>query len=148
VDPVADEKKKGILTEFKEFILRGNVVDLAVAVVIGAAFTAVVTAFVGSIITPLIAAVFGKPSFEGLTFEINGSVFTYGVFLNALVTFISVAAVIFFLVIKPLNYMAERRRKGLDADDTDERPCPECLSDIPKEATRCRYCTSEVPKVA
>jgi large conductance mechanosensitive channel len=141
------EKKKGVLTEFKEFILRGNVVDLAVAVVIGAAFTAVVTALVAGIFTPLIAAVFGKQDFSEITFEINGSTFAIGVVLNALFAFITVALVIFFLVVKPLNYMTERRRKGLDADDSDERPCPECLSEIPKEATRCRYCTSEVPPI-
>jgi large conductance mechanosensitive channel len=141
------EKKKGVLTEFKEFILRGNVVDLAVAVVVGAAFTAVVTSMVTNIFTPLIAAVFGKPDFSGITFEINGSVFGIGLFINALIAFLLIALVIFFLVVKPLNYMTERRRKGLDADDSDERPCPECLSEIPKEATRCRYCTSEVPPV-
>jgi large conductance mechanosensitive channel len=141
------EKKKGVLTEFKEFILRGNVVDLAVAVVVGAAFTAVVTSMVTNIFTPLIAAVFGKPDFSGITFEINGSVFGIGLFINALIAFLLIALVIFFLVVKPLNYMTERRRKGLDADDSDERPCPECLSEIPKEATRCRYCASEVPPI-
>jgi large conductance mechanosensitive channel len=141
------EKKKGVLIEFKEFILRGNVVDLAVAVVVGAAFTAVVTSMVTNIFTPLIAAVFGKPDFSDITFEINGSVFGIGLFINALIAFLLIALVIFFLVVKPLNYMTERRRKGLDADDSDERPCPECLSEIPKEATRCRYCTSEVPPI-
>jgi len=140
-------EKKGVVTEFKEFILRGNVVELAVAVVIGAAFTAVVTSFVANIITPLIAAIFGKPDFSELSFTINKSVFTYGTFLNSVITFLSIALVIFFFVVKPMNYMAERRRKGLD-DDTDERPCPQCLSDIPKEATRCKFCTSEVPPVA
>jgi len=140
-------EKKGVVTEFKEFILRGNVVDLAVAVVIGAAFTAVVTSFVANIITPLIAAIFGQPDFRDLNFKINDSIFTYGLFLNAVISFLAIALVIFFLVIKPLNYMAERRRKGLDADETDERPCPQCLGEIPKEATRCRYCTSEVPPV-
>lgn len=144
---MAEEKKKGVVTEFKEFILRGNVVELAVAVVIGAAFTAVVTAFVANIITPLIAAIFGKPSFSELSFKINGSIFTYGLFLNAVISFVAIALVIFFFVVKPLNYMTERRRKGLDADDTDDRPCPQCLSDIPKEATRCKFCTSEVPPV-
>ncbi|HEY6532014.1 MAG TPA: large conductance mechanosensitive channel protein MscL [Acidimicrobiales bacterium] len=145
---MAEEKKKGVITEFKEFILRGNVVDLAVAVVIGAAFTAVVTSMVNNIFTPLIAAVFGKPDFSDITFEINGSTFGIGLFINSLIAFLLIALVIFFVVIKPLNYMTERRRKGLDADDSDERPCPECLSEIPKEATRCRYCTSEVPPIA
>jgi large conductance mechanosensitive channel len=142
---MADEKK-GIVTEFKEFILRGNVVELAIAVVIGTAFTALVTSLVTNIFTPLIAAVFGKPDFKELTFEINGSVFTYGLFVNALISFLSIAVVIFFFVVKPMNYLTERRRKGLD-DDTDDRACPFCKSDIPKEATRCAYCTSEVPAV-
>jgi large conductance mechanosensitive channel len=139
--------KKGVVAEFKEFILRGNVVDLAVAVVIGAAFTAVVTSLVNNIFTPLIAAIFGEPDFSALTFTINDSKFFYGSFINSVISFLAIAVVIFFFVIKPLNYMAERRRKGLDADETDERPCPECLSEIPKEATRCRYCTSEVPPI-
>jgi large conductance mechanosensitive channel len=142
---MADEKK-GIVTEFKEFILRGNVVELAVAVVIGAAFTAVVTSLVENIFTPLIAAIFGKPDFRNLTFEINGSVFTYGLFINALISFVLIALVIFLFVVKPMNYLTERRRRGLD-DDTDERACPFCRSDIPKVATRCAYCTSEVPAV-
>jgi large conductance mechanosensitive channel len=142
---MADEKK-GVLTEFKEFVLRGNVVDLAVAVVIGAAFTAVVTSFVANIITPLIAAIFGKPDFKELTFTINKSQFFYGSFLNAVISFLAIAFVLFFFVVKPLNYMTQRRRKGLD-DDTDERPCPECRSSIPNEATRCAFCTSSVPPV-
>ena len=141
------EEKKGVLAEFKEFVLRGNVVDLAVAVVIGAAFTAVVTSFVANIITPLIAAIFGKPDFKELTFTINKSQFFYGSFLNAVISFLAIAFVVFFFVVKPLNYMTERRRKGLD-DDTDERPCPECKSSIPEEATRCAFCTTQVPPVA
>src|SRR4051812_12065634 len=106
------EQKKGMATEFKEFILRGNVVDLAVAVVIGAAFGAVIAALVRDLLTPLIAAIFGKPDFAGLTFTINKSKFFYGDFLNAVITFLSVAAAIFFLVVKPLNYLTERRRRG------------------------------------
>lgn len=139
--------KKGVVTEFKEFILRGNVVDLAVAVVIGAAFTGVVNSLVKDIFTPLIGAIFGKPDFSELTFSINGSKFFYGSFINALIAFLSIAVVIFFFVVKPLNYMNERRNKGLDLDETDERPCPECLGEIPKEATRCRFCTSQVPPI-
>jgi large conductance mechanosensitive channel len=142
---MADEKK-GIVTEFKEFILRGNVVELAVAVVIGAAFTAVVNSLVKDIFTPLIAAIFGQPDFSELTFTINDSQFFYGNFINALIAFLSIAFVIFFFVVKPLNHLAERRRKGLE-DDTGERACPFCRSDIPKEATRCAFCTSEVPAV-
>ncbi len=138
------EKKKGILAEFKEFILRGNVVDLAVAVVVGAAFGAVVNALVRDLLTPLIAAIFGKPDFGALKFTVNDSQFLYGDFLNAVITFVSIAAAVFFFVVKPLNYLMERRRRGEDEDDTDERPCPDCLSSIPKEAKRCAFCTSEV----
>ena len=144
---MADEKK-GIVTEFKEFILRGNVVDLAVAVVMGAAFTAVVTSLVANIFTPLIAAIFGKPDFSSLSFTINKSTFTYGAFFNSLISFVLIALVVFLFIIKPMNYLLEKRRKGLDDDDTDERPCPECRSSIPNEATRCAFCTSQVPPVA
>jgi large conductance mechanosensitive channel len=105
-----------MLAEFKAFLMRGNVVDLAVAVVIGAAFGAVVTAFVADIITPIIAAIFGKPDFSGLTFTINGSVFRYGDFLNALITFISIAAAIFFFVVKPMNMLAARRAAGQEPE--------------------------------
>jgi len=142
------EEKKGIVTEFKEFILRGNVVDLAVAVVMGAAFTAVVTSLVANIFTPLIAAIFGKPDFSSLSFTINKSTFTYGAFFNSLISFVLIALVVFLFIIKPMNYLLEKRRKGLDDDDTDERPCPECRSSIPNEATRCAFCTSQVPPVA
>jgi large conductance mechanosensitive channel len=142
---MADEKK-GIVTEFKEFILRGNVVELAIAVVVGTAFTALVASLVTNIFTPLVAAIFGKPDFKDLTFEINGSTFGIGLFVNSVIAFLSISVVVFFLVVKPMNYMTERRRKGLD-DDTDERACPFCKSDIPKEATRCAYCTSEVAAV-
>jgi large conductance mechanosensitive channel len=107
-----------MLKEFRAFILRGNVVDLAVAVVIGAAFGAVVTAFVADIVTPLIAAIGGKPDFAALSFTINGSTFRYGHLLNAIISFLIIAAVIFFLVVKPLNMLAERRKRG-------EEPEPE-----------------------
>ena len=106
------EEKKGVVTEFKEFVLRGNVVDLAVAVVIGAAFTAVVTSFVANIITPLIAAIFGKPDFKELTFTINKSQFFYGSFLNAVISFLAIAFVVFFFVVKPLNYMTRAAPQG------------------------------------
>ena len=101
-----------MIKEFREFILRGNVVDLAVAVVIGAAFGAVVTAFVADIVTPLIAAIGGKPDFAALSFTINDSTFRYGHLLNAIISFLIIAAVIFFLVVKPLNVLAERRKRG------------------------------------
>ncbi|HVM63293.1 MAG TPA: large conductance mechanosensitive channel protein MscL [Acidimicrobiales bacterium] len=105
-------EKKGVLTEFKEFLLRGNLVELAVAVVIGTAFAAVVAAFVKDIITPIIAAIFGKPDFGSLYFTINKSRFAYGEFINALITFVCVAVAVFFFVVKPVNYLIERRRRS------------------------------------
>ena len=131
-----------MLKEFKAFLLRGNVVDLAVAVVIGTAFGAVITAFVADLITPLIAAIGGEQDFSALKFEINSSQFLYGAFINAVISFVLVAAAIFFFVVKPVNAMAARRRD----EDTPPtvRPCPECLSEIPLAARRCAYCTAEV----
>jgi large conductance mechanosensitive channel len=105
-----------MLAEFKAFLMRGNVVDLAVAVVIGAAFGLVVQAFVADIITPIIAAIFGKPDFSNLTFTINGSVFRYGDFLNAVIAFLAVAAAIFFFVVKPMNVLAARRAAGQEPE--------------------------------
>jgi large conductance mechanosensitive channel len=134
-----------MLREFKQFIMRGNVVDLAIAVVIGTAFAAVVAAFVADIITPLIAAIFGKPDFGNLSFTINKSTFLYGNFINALITFLSVAAAIFFFVVKPLNVLEARRARGEPTESPTTRPCPECLSEIPIAANRCAFCTSEVP---
>ena len=132
-----------MLKEFRDFVLRGNVVELAVAVVIGAAFGAVVTAFVASFITPLIAAIGGKPDFSDLAFTINGSRFTYGSFFNALLSFLIIAAVVFFFVVRPLNKLMARM-KPEPALDRVVHPCPECLSDIPEEARRCAFCTAEV----
>jgi large conductance mechanosensitive channel len=137
---------KGVAQEFKEFLLRGNVVDLAVAVVIGAAFGAVVTSFVENLITPLIAAIGGQPDFAGIDFEINGSTFQIGLFLNALIAFVIIAAVIFFFVVKPMNVLIERSKKEPTPDPT-TRKCPACLSEVPNEATRCAYCTSELTPV-
>jgi large conductance mechanosensitive channel len=133
--------------EFRAFILRGNLVDLAIAVVIGAAFTAVVNALVRDLITPLIAAIFGEPNFDALSFTINGSRFAYGDFLNALLTFLIVAAVVFFLVVKPVTLLMARMRTEPDVD-SHTRGCPECLSQIPVAARRCAFCTSEVPPAA
>jgi large conductance mechanosensitive channel len=132
-----------MLKEFRDFVLRGNVVELAVAVVIGAAFGALVTAFVSSFITPLIAAIGGKPDFSALAFTINGSRFTYGLFLNALISFLIIAAVIFFLVVRPLNALMARRHPEPAVGEM-TRACPECLSDIPSGARRCAFCTAEV----
>jgi large conductance mechanosensitive channel len=132
-----------ILKEFRAFILRGNVVDLAVAVVLGAAFTAVVNALVRDLITPIIAALFGEPDFGGLAFTINGAQFAYGDFLNALLTFVLVTAAVFFFVVKPVNYLMARLRTEPDVESP-TRGCPECLSQIPVGASRCAFCTSEV----
>ena len=133
-----------MLKEFRQFILRGNLVDLAVAVVIGTAFTALVTALVRNLVTPLIAAIGGEPDFSELTFTINGSEFLYGEFINALLAFLIIAAVVFFLIIKPVNVLMERFQPDTPVD-VQTRSCPECLSDIPHAATRCAFCTAPVP---
>ena len=130
---------------FKKFILRGNVIDLAVAVVIGAAFGAVVTSFVTDILTPLIAAIGGKPDFSALVVTLNGSVIKYGVFLNALISFLMIAAAVYFVVVAPLNTWNERRQRGLAPADPTTKNCPECVSVIPIAARRCPQCTSVLP---
>lgn len=137
-----------MLKEFREFILRGNLVDLAVAVVIGTAFGAVITSLVKTLITPLIAAIGGQADFSGLTFKINGSEFLYGEFINALLAFVIIAAVIFFLVIKPINALMSLRKVDTDSSDAPTRSCPHCVSAIPATATRCAFCTSQVTGAA
>jgi large conductance mechanosensitive channel len=132
-----------MLKDFRQFLLRGNLVDLAIAVVIGAAFGAVVAALVKDIITPLIAAIGGQPDFSGLDFTINKSRFAYGDFLNAILTFVIIAAVVFFFVVKPVNALLERMQTG-EAVDEETRECPACLSQIPYAARRCAFCTEEV----
>jgi large conductance mechanosensitive channel len=127
---------------FKQFLLRGNVVDLAVAVVVGGAFGAVVTALVKDLLTPLIAAVAGKPDFSAIVFSVNGSKFLAGEFLNALVSFLLIATAIYFVVVMPMNAIAERRRRGQQPPDPTTKTCPECLSDVPIGAKRCAFCTS------
>lgn len=129
---------------FKVFLLRGNVVELAIAVVIGVAFGVVITAFVKDLVTPLIAAIGGKPDFAALSFTINNSKFLYGEFINAVIAFLIIAAVIYFLVVIPYTAMVERSRKEPPADPTVKK-CPECLSEIPKGARRCAFCTSPQP---
>ena len=136
-----------MVKEFRDFILRGNVVDLAVAVVIGAAFGVLVTSLVENIITPIIAAIGGQPDFSALDFEINNSVFRYGAFLNAVISFLIIAAVIFFLVVKPMNMLLERYRKPETAADVTSQKCPECLSDVPLGARRCPFCTSAIEPI-
>ena len=138
-----------MLTDFKKFILRGNVVDLAVAVVVGLAFAAVVTALVNDLITPLIAAIFGKPNFSNLSFTINHSRFGYGSFINALLSFLIIATVVFFAVVVPLTALMRRLNVlPKDEPEPETHPCPECLSDIPVAARRCAFCTSEVSAAA
>lgn len=132
-----------LVKEFRQFLLRGNVVDLAVAVVIGAVFGAVVSALVADLLTPLIAAIIGEPDFSNLTFTINKSVFKYGDFINAVITFVIVAAVVFFFVVRPINALISRSRREPPSDPTTRR-CPECLSEIPIDARRCAFCTSQV----
>ncbi len=129
-----------MLREFKQFLLRGNVVDLAVGVMVGAAFGAVVTALVADVITPFIAAIAKVPDFGGLSFTINGSEFKYGHFINALISFLLVASTVFFFVVKPMNVLVERSRKGPPADPTTKK-CTECLSEIPLAAKRCSHCS-------
>jgi large conductance mechanosensitive channel len=132
-----------MLKDFKQFVLRGNVVDLAVAVVIGAAFGALVAALVEDLLTPVIAAIVGKPDFSRLTFTINDSVFKYGAFLNAVIAFLLIAASVFFFVVKPLNALMARRKTEPPVDPT-TRECPECLSNVPRAARRCAFCTAEI----
>lgn len=131
------------MKDFKQFLLRGNLVDMAVGVVIGLAFAAVVTALVSDLITPLIAAIGGKPDFGSLSFELNGSRFLYGAFVNALISFVVIAAAVFFAVVKPVNALMARRKTEPPVDAT-TRPCPHCLSEIPLAASRCAFCTQEV----
>ena len=136
-----------MLEGFRKFILRGNVVDLAVAVVIGAAFSGVVTALVRDLITPVIGAIGGKPDFSTLDFTINKSRFAYGDFLNYLIAFLIIAAAIYFLVVTPLNALMARFKTERDPE-APTKDCPECLSSIPEGATRCAFCTTKQPAAA
>jgi len=136
---------RNVLREFKEFLFRGSIVELAVAFVIGLAFTAVVTALVADLITPVIAAILGKHDFGYLTFTIHESVFRYGDFLNALISFVTIAAAVFFFVVKPMEIVLARRKAD---EGPTTRECPECLSVIPVAARRCAHCTSELVPAA
>jgi large conductance mechanosensitive channel len=131
-----------MLKGFREFVFRGNVLDLAVAVVIGAVFGAMVTAFVKDLITPLIAAIVGKPDFSAIVFRVNGSEFRIGDFINAVVSFVLTAAAVYFFVVLPVNTVIARMRRGEVAPDPTTKKCPECLSDIPIAARRCAFCTT------
>ncbi len=129
-----------MLKGFRQFIFRGNVLDLAVAVVIGAAFGKIVTALVEDLINPLIAAAVGKPDFSALKFTVNGSIFRIGDFVNALVSFLLIAAAVYFFVIVPVNRLTARLRRGEAPPDPTTKKCPECLSEVPIAATRCAHC--------
>jgi large conductance mechanosensitive channel len=135
-----------VLKDFKAFILRGNVVDLAVGIVIGAAFGSVVASFVKNLLTPLVS-IPGKANFSSLHFTVRHSTFLYGTFLNDLISFIIIAAAVFFFVVRPVNALMSRRRTEPDVEST-TRDCPECLSSIPRAATRCAFCTAKVPAAA
>jgi large conductance mechanosensitive channel len=134
---------KSLGSEFREFIMQGNVVSLAVAVVIGAAFGALINSFVADMITPLIAAFGGQPDFSNIAFTINGSRFMIGNFINALVSFLIIAAIIFVFVVKPMNALTERTKTENPVDPTVTK-CPYCFSDVPVEATRCHACISDL----
>jgi large conductance mechanosensitive channel len=131
-----------MLKEFKAFLMRGNLMEIAVALVLALAFASVVTSLVENLITPLIAAIFGEPDFSRLTFTINDSEFGYGAFINAVISFVLVAAAVFFFVIRPVNALMARVRRGEASPDPTTRQCTECLSDIPIGARRCAFCTS------
>ena len=133
-----------MLSGFKQFILRGNVVDLAVGVVIGAAFGTMVTAFTKDLLTPLIAAVVGKPDFSAFSPAFHGTVFPIGDFINAVVAFLLIAAAVYFFVVTPLNALVARMRKAPAPADPTTKKCPECLSEIPIDARRCAHCTQPV----
>lgn len=130
-----------MLKGFRDFIMRGNVIDLAVAVVIGGAFGNIVSALVKDLITPLIGALGGKPDFSGVYFTVNNSKFLIGDFLNALISFLIIAAVIYFFVVLPMNKLMARIKQGEKVDPSD-KTCPECMSLIPAKARRCKYCSA------
>ena len=131
------------MRDFKAFLLRGNLVDMAVGIVIGVAFAAVVAAFVADLVTPLIAAIGGQPNFADLTFTVNGSVFHYGAFINAVLSFLIIAAVVFFFVVRPVNRLMEKRRTEPDVEQP-TKDCPHCLSSIPVGASKCAFCTADL----
>ncbi len=130
---------------FKQFLMRGNVIDLAVAVVIGAAFTSLISSLVRDLLTPLIAAIVKQPDFSNLFFTVNGSRFTYGNFINALISFLLISAAVYYAVVLPMTALA--KRKSAEAATPQMRPCPECLSTIPMQAKKCAHCGSPVASV-
>ena len=134
---------QALLKDFRAFILRGNLVDMAVGIVIGLAFVALVNALIKDLITPIVAAIAGKQDFSALSFSIHNSRFFYGDFINAVITFVSIAAAVFFFVVKPVNMLMARRKTEPPVDET-VRTCPECLSEIPVAARRCAFCTTQL----
>ena len=134
-----------MLSGFRQFLLRGNVIDLAVAVVIGGAFGAVIAALVKDLLTPLIGAVVGAPDFSALSFSVNGSQFLIGDFINAVVSFVLIAAAVYFVVVVPMNALTARRNRGIAPPDPTTKKCQECLSEVPIAARRCAFCTSLMP---
>jgi large conductance mechanosensitive channel len=136
-----------MLKDFKQFILRGNVIDLATAVAVGGAFTAIVNSLVKDLITPLVGAVYGKNTLQTAYFTFHKSTFLYGDFINAIITFIIISCVIFFLIIRPINKLMTLTQRHKEKPASKTRTCPECLSDIPKAAHRCMYCTAKVTPV-
>ena len=132
------------MSGFKDFIMRGNLVQLAVAVVIGAAFGVVVTALVKDLLTPLIAAIVGKPDFSNIQFTVHNSKFMIGDFINAIVSFVLIAAAIYYVVVLPMNTIVARMKRGQAPPDPTTKQCPECLSTIPIAARRCAFCTSSL----
>jgi large conductance mechanosensitive channel len=128
---------------FRDFILRGNVMDLAVAVIIGAAFTAIVTALTANIISPLLGAFVGKPNFDYLVAHANGGAVEYGKFITAVVNFLILAAVVYFFLVLPTQYLLKKFNPPAAAPPS-TKPCPQCLGDIPVAATRCKFCTQPV----
>jgi len=137
-----------MLQGFKQFMLRGNVLDLAVAVVMGAAFGSVVSALVKDLITPFIAALVGTPDFSFIAFTINGSKFAIGEFINAVVSFLLIGVAVYFFIVLPVNKLMARMRRGEAPPDPTTKKCPECLSDVPIAATRCAFCTQPITEPA
>jgi large conductance mechanosensitive channel len=144
LQPTLSFRRQAMLKGFRDFILRGNVMDLAVAVIIGAAFGAIVTALVSDIINPLIAAIVHKPDFSALVLDVHGGKVKYGDFLNALISFLLIASSVYFLFVLPVNALMNRFKKPVPAAPPITKPCPECLSDIPVAARRCLHCTQLV----
>ncbi len=129
-----------MLKGFRDFILKGNVLDLAVAVIIGTAFGAIVTALTTNVISPLIGAIVGKPSFDSLVFELNGGVIKYGTFLTAVINFLLIASVVYFVIVLPAHYLMKKFNPPAPVE-VDTKPCPQCLSEVPLAAKRCKFCT-------